>query len=71
MLNLVALGFMARYRGFLKFSLSSNKTCEPKSGAKFDPRAIIWALSVEAHYIMRHVKVVTPPPTVGHLMRGL
>ena len=25
------------------------KTCDPRGGAKFDPRAIPWALLVEAH----------------------
>ena len=36
---------------FLKFSLYRPmcKTSDPRSGAKFDPRAIIWILLVEAH----------------------
>ena len=34
-------------RGFPYISLG--KTCDPQGGAKFDPRAKIWTLLVEAH----------------------
>ena len=45
MQNLVALGFMAMYREISKvFPLSPRKTSDPWGVAKFDHRAIIWAL---------------------------
>ena len=49
MQNLVALGFMAGYREISKvFPIKVlSKTCDPRVGAKFEPRAIIWALLVD------------------------
>ena len=62
MQNLVTLGFMARYREISKVFLLQAcdprggakfdpraLTCDPRDGAKFDPRALIWALLVEVH----------------------
>ena len=41
---------MARYREISKTPYKGRcKTTDPRGGAKFDPRAIIWALLVEAH----------------------
>ena len=53
MQNLVSLGLMARHKGdFAIFPyISPCKTCDPqgRGRAKFDPRAIPWALLVEVH----------------------
>ena len=51
MQSLVALGFVAMYSEISKvFPLSGQiKLVTPHIGAKFDPRAIIWALLVEVH----------------------
>ena len=56
MQNLVSLGVMARYREISKVfpHINQCKTSDPRGGAKFDPRAIIWALLVEAHEIKLH-----------------
>ena len=52
MQNLVAIGFMVRYREISEafpIDITPCKSCEPQGGAKFDPGAISWALLVEAH----------------------
>ena len=51
MQNLISLGCMARYREISKSFpyLSPCKNCDPRSGAKFHPRAINLAVLVEAH----------------------
>ena len=38
------------------------KTCDPWDGAKFDQRAMIWTLLVEAHLIKLHAKFSKPMP---------
>ena len=63
MQNLASLGLMDRYREILKFSLYNPcKTCDPQGGAKFDPRAIFWALLVEAYETRLHAKFGKPRP---------
>ena len=49
---------MARYRKIWQIfpSISPYKTCDPRGGAEFDPRAIPWALLVEVHYIKLQAK---------------
>ena len=42
--------------------ISQWKTCDPWGGAKFDPRAISWALLVEDHKIKVHGKFGKPRP---------
>ena len=50
MQNLVSLGRMARYTEISKFfPIYGNVKLVTPGRAKFDPRAIIWALLVEAH----------------------
>ena len=55
---------MARYREISKvFSyISLSKTCDPRGGAKFDPRAIHWTFLVEAHQLKLHAKFGKPRP---------
>ena len=60
MQNLVRLGLQGDLAIFP--SISQCKTCNPRGGAKFDPRAIPWALLVEAHYIKLHAKFGEPRP---------
>ena len=62
MQNLASIGLMSRHRKLFLLSfpyLSLFKTSDPRSGAKFDLRAIIWALLVEAHKIKLHAELVT------------
>ena len=51
MQNLVSLGLKAKYRESSQiFPIEAKlKLVTPGAGAKFDPKAIIWALLVEAH----------------------
>ena len=54
---------MARYREISKvFPISPNETCDPRGGAKFHPRAIIWALLVQAYEIKLHALFGKPRP---------
>ena len=64
MQNLLSLGLMARYREFPIVSpyISLNKTWDPQDGAKFDPRAIILALLVQAYLIRLLAKFGKPRP---------
>ena len=64
MQNLVSLGLMARYMKISEvfYNISQFKSCDSQGGAKFDPRAIIWALLVEAHWIGLHAKFSRPRP---------
>ena len=64
MQNLVSLGLKAKHREISQmFSyVGQCKTGDPQGGAKFDPRAIIWALLVEAYYIKLHAKFGNPWP---------
>ena len=64
MQNLVSLDLTARNREIWQvFPLYDQcKTCDPRGGAKFYPRAIIWALLVESHKIKLHAKFGKPRP---------
>ena len=64
MQNLVALRSMARYRQISKNFpfISPSKTCGPWNGTKFDTRAMIWTLFVEAHQIKLNAKFGKPRP---------
>ena len=59
-----SLGLMCRYKEISKvFSILAHvKLVTPKGGAKFDPRALISALLVEANYIGLHAKLGKPRP---------
>ena len=63
MQNLASLGPIARYKEISKVPpIKCNETCDRQGGANFDPGAIIWALSIEAHQIPLYAQFGKPRP---------